>query len=379
MIFILALVGGFFLFLMILAAREGGLGFPWVEFYLRGRESGFKFSEINVLRRAALDNGMKEPAALYWSQRQLDRCIRGTLTRLRARGELEDPLVTQFIQKLFDFRKRMEFSQPKYRTGLRSSRNMMKGQRVRIPLPGIGVFESQVVENMRRHLAITYPSAKQRLPPGHSWRNLKIDVFFWRAEDAEYYFETQVIADLYDRKDPLLHIAHSDNLIRAQKRGSVRLVLSFPVSLYPLRSIDAANEIIETQQGYKGRMIDLSEDGFAVKVGGRAKAGLPVKIQLALGEEFIVMCGTVRNVSYNQKANQSVLHAQAVKPSARMRISILTQVYGIFSADEAQRSAAEDVAAGKAPPTGDEAPAEDSSGGENGLSWDIDPDKDKNS
>ena len=377
MIIVLIIIGCFFLVLMILVARGGGLGFPWVEFYLRGKESGFKFSEINVLRRVAVDNDMKEPAALYWSQRQLDRCIRGTITRLRARGEMDDPDSTRFLQKLFDFRKQVEFNQPKYRTGLRSSRNMVKGQRVRIPIPGVGVFDSQVIENMRRYLAISYPRARQRLPAGHSWRNLKIDVFFWRMEDAEYYFETQVLEDFYDKKDPVLHIAHSDNLIRAQKRGSVRLGLSLPVSLYPLRNIEAANEIIETRQGFRGRMIDLSEDGFAVKVGGKAKANLPVKIQLSLGEEFIVMCGTVKNVTYDQKTNQSVLHAQATKISAKMRISVLTQVYGIFSGSRAApRSAAEDIAAVE------ETPAEDvsedtASASEDGLAWDLAVDKDE--
>ncbi|MDR1932029.1 MAG: PilZ domain-containing protein [Spirochaetales bacterium] len=360
------ILGCIVFFLMILVMRGGGLGFPWVEFYLRGKESGFGFGEINVLRKVALENRMKDPAALYWSIRQLDRCIRGSILRIRSRGKLDDLESTRFLQKLFNFRKQVEFNQPKYRSGLRSSRNMLKGQKVRIPIPGVGVFESQVVENMRQYITLAHPRGTNRLPPGHSWRNMKIDVFFWRVEDAEYYFETQVIEDLYDKKEPALHIAHSDNLIRAQKRGSVRLNISQPVSLYPLRGIEAANEIIETRQGYKGRMIDLSEDGFAVRVGGKAKAGIPVKIQLALGDDFIIMCGTVRNVTYNQKVNQSALHAQAVKPSDKMRISILTQVYGIFSAqDIPEKSAAEDVAAGEQNPDAGQKTQNDG-----GLSWD---------
>ena len=375
MIVFLAIIGCVFLALMILFAKEGGLGFPWVEFYLRGMESGFKFSEINVLRRVARENNMKEPAALYWSQRQLDRCIKGTILKLRTRGEMDDPRSLRFLQKLFDFRKQVELSQPKYRSGLRSSRNMAKGQKVRIPIPGIGVFESQVVENMRRYIALAYPRNK-RLPVGRRWQNLKIDVFFWRAEDAEYYFETQVITDNYDKKDPTLHIAHSDNLIRAQKRASVRLGLALPVSLFPLRSIEAANEFIETRQGYRGKMIDLSEDGFAVRVGGKANANMPIKIQLALGEDYIVMCGLVRNVTYNQKTNQSSLHAQATRPSDKMRIAILSQVYGIFSSAAPLRSAAEDVAGvSEAPP--EEASQESSSASvsDEGLSWDLSANK----
>ena len=346
MVAIIVILGCVFLALMIFVVRGGGLGFPWVEFYLRGKESGFGFGEINVLRKVALDNGMKEPAALYWSQRQLDRCIRGTITRMRARGEIDAPDSLFFLLKLFNFRKQVEFNQPKYRTGLRSTRYMARGQVVRIPIPGIGLFDSTVVENMRRYLSISYPRARTRFPPGHTWRNQKIEVFFWRAEDAEYYFETQVLEDFFDKKDPVLHISHSDKLIRAQKRGSVRLGLSLPVSLFPLRSIDAANETIETRQGFKGRMIDLSEDGFAAKVGGKAKAGLPVKIQLTLGEEVIVMCGVVKTVNYNPKTNQTTLHAQAGRLSPRMRVSILSHVYGIFSEVRTPRSVAEDIAAG---------------------------------
>lgn len=374
MTIILAIIGCAFLFLMLLAAK-GGLGFPWVEFYVRGKESGFKFSEINVLRKVAVAGRMKEPAALYWSQRQLDRAIAGAITRGRRQGNMDSPKTIIFLQKLFDFRKLVEFNQPKYRTGLRSSRNMAKGQKVRIPLPGIGVFETEVIANMRRQISLAYPKGAKRLPAGHSWQNLKIDVFFWRAEDAEYFFKTQVIADEYDKKIPMLQIAHSDNLIRAQKRGSVRLSISLPVSLYPLRGIEAANEFIETREGYRGRMIDLSEDGFAVRVGGRSKAGLPIKIQLALGEEFIVMCGTVKTVTYQQKINQSVLHAQASKPSAKMKIAILTQVYGIFSGMP-EISAAEEVAGVEAEPQ-TEAETGESSAGEGGLSWDIAADEGK--
>jgi c-di-GMP-binding flagellar brake protein YcgR len=369
---VFAIIGCAILFLMILAAKSG-LGFPWVEFYVRGKESGFKFSEINVLRKVAVESRMKEPAALYWSQRQLDRCIAGAITRSRAQGNMDAPGTINFLQKLFDFRKRVEFNQPKYRTGLRSSRNMTKGQKVRIPLSGIGVFESVVVENIRHHISLSYPKGAKRLPPGHSWLNLKIDVFFWRAEDAEYYFETSVLTDNYDKKIPTLSIAHSDNLIRAQKRGSVRLAISLPVSLYPLRSIAAANEFVEARQGYRGRMIDLSEDGFAVKVGGKAKPGMPIKIQLALDEEFILMCGIVKTVTYNQETNQSILHAQASKPSPGMKIAILTQVYGIFSR-KPEISAAEDIAGVKAASPGETGTGEKPAG-EGGLAWDLAGDK----
>jgi len=322
-----------FLVLALLIQRGGGLGFPWVEFYLRGKESGFTFREINLLRQVAVENHLKNPASLFWSERQLDRSIRGTMIRMRAKGTVEEPKSVEFLGKLFDFRKKVEFNQPKYRIGIRSSRDMVPGQRIRIPLDGVGVFDSQVVENMRKYMAVSHPTGSKPLPPGFSWEGQKIQVFFWRQEDAGYTFESKVIGDYMDKQYPILHIAHSEGLLRNQKRGSVRAEISSPANLYPLKTIDQANEVVETSSGYKGRMLDLSEDGFAVIVGGRAKAGLPLKIQFKLAGAVVIMCGIVKGVSFNQKNNQSILHVQAVKPGDTTRINILTYVYGIFRED----------------------------------------------
>ncbi len=328
MVFIIVFIG-LLAGLFFLIQRAGGFGFPWIEFYIRGKESGFKFREINLLRKVAVSNHLKDPTSLYWSVRQLDRCIRATIIRFRARGSMKDENSVHFLSKLFDFRKQVEFSQPKYRIGIRSSRNISPKQRIKIPFAGGGVYESQVVENMRKYLAISYPTGKA-LPPGFSWQGQKIMVHFWRPEDAGYFFESKVIGDYLDKQYPILHIMHSDNLVRNQKRGSIRIPVTFSASLFPLQTIGQANEVREQKGGYRCKMLDLSEDGFAAVVGGKAKAGLPIKLQFPLNDSNIVMCGTVKGVNYSQKSNQSVLHVQAIQPSHSMKIDILTYVYGIF-------------------------------------------------
>jgi c-di-GMP-binding flagellar brake protein YcgR len=320
------IVAGLFLFFVL---RGGGFSFPWLEFYVRGKESGFRLQEINLLRHVAVDNKLKDPASLFWSERVLDRCIRGTIIRFRSRNQMQNPKALDFLNKLFDFRKQVEFSLPKYRVGIRSTRNIPPGQRIRIPFPGAGVYESQIVENMRKYLAIAYPKGKA-LPPGFSWEGQKIQVYFWRPEDAGYYFESKVLGDYLDRKYPILHIAHSDNLIRNQRRGSIRAPFSGAASLYPLKSISQASEVPESSPGYRCKMLDISEDGFAVIVGGQAKAGLPIKVQFELDGEMVVMCGTVKGVTFNQQKKQSILHVQAVKPSIPTKVHILTYVYGLF-------------------------------------------------
>ena len=51
----------------ILVLRAGGFSFPWIQFYVRGKESGFSFGEVNLLRRVAIANKLKNPTSLFWS------------------------------------------------------------------------------------------------------------------------------------------------------------------------------------------------------------------------------------------------------------------------------------------------------------------------
>ncbi|HKK49002.1 MAG TPA: PilZ domain-containing protein [Alkalispirochaeta sp.] len=321
----------------LLILRAGGFRFPWFQFYVRGKESGFSFSEVNLLRRVAIENKLKNPTSLFWSVKTLDRCIRSAIIGFRAAGSENDQKSQEFLNKLFDFRRRVEFDQPKYRLGISSTRSIEPGQTFRIVLEGGGIYISKLVENNRKHLAITYPRGNP-LPHGFSWRDQELKLHFWRKEDAGYFFEAKVLGDYLDRKVPILHLSHSDNLIRAQKRRSVRRTANVPGTLFPLRSIQQANETVETRGGYRCKLIDLSEDGAAMVIGGRAKAGLPVKIQVKINDDFVVLCGTIKSVTFRQKNNASILHLEAKPPSIAMRIRILTFVYGLFSDAESVAS-----------------------------------------
>ncbi|MFP4364016.1 MAG: flagellar brake protein [Spirochaetia bacterium] len=326
LVIIILLIAGAFIALRV----AGGGSFPWLQFYAKGKESGFSFKEINLLRKIAVETKLENPASLFWSIKQLDKCIRGIVLKYRAKGKEHEEPAIGFISKLYEFRKRVEFDLPKYKMGLKSTRSISPGQRLKITFPGVGTFNSQVVENLRKYLAISYPEGK-KLPMGTSWKGQRINIYFWRAEDAGYVFQTKVIEDFFDRQYPILHVAHSDSITRSQKRNSVRVDVSQSAKLFPLKTIDQANEEESTAPGLRCRLVDISEDGAAVLIGGRAKVGLPIKIQTPLGSETIVMSGTVKGVTYDQKRNQSVLHVQAVPPSLPMRNKILAFVYNIFN------------------------------------------------
>ncbi len=314
---------------VVILRRAGGGKFPWIQFYTKGKESGFNFKELNLLRRIAVENRLDNPTSLFWSIKQLDRSIKGVIVRFRAQGTEHDASHAQLISKLFDFRKRVEFDLPRYKLGLKSTRKLPNRQRLTITLPGIGTYKSQIVENLRRYMAISYPEGPV-LPPDFTWKNQKLNVYFWRVDDAGYVFETKVLEDFREQDYPILHIAHSDSLIRSQKRKSIREEVNKAAKVFPLSSIDGAGEEIENRPGLRSRLLDISEDGAAVLVGGRAKVGLPVKVQFTLADEPLAMIGVVKGISYKQSKNQSILHIQAERVSPRTKNKILSYVYNLF-------------------------------------------------
>jgi hypothetical protein len=319
---------------ILLLRRAGGGKFPWLQFYLKGREQGFVFREINLLRRIAVDARLENPTGLFWSMKMLDRALKTVIVQARARSQEQDPAYNILLSKLFELRKRVEFNQPRYKLGIKTSRKLAPNQGLRITLPGLGPFTSKLVENLARYMAVSYPEGP-KLPEGFSWKNQKVGVYFWRAEDAGYFFQTKVLDDYFDRKYPILHVLHSDNLIRTQKRTSVRVETDIAGQLFPIASIDQASEAAEGSPGLRCRVADISEGGAAVLIGGKARVGLPVKLQFPLGTDGeIVLSGVVKGGNFDQKKNRSLLHIQATMPSAPVRNRILTYVYNLFGERE---------------------------------------------
>ncbi len=109
-----------------------------------------------------------------------------------------------------------------------------------------------------------------------------------------------------------------------------------------MHSVAESNETPESGRGLRCRVADLSEGGLAVLIGGKAKVGLPVKVQFTLGDTPVVMSGVVKGLNYDQKKNRSMLHVQASQPSTATSNRILIYVFNLFTEREA-------VSAGKPP------------------------------
>jgi len=306
--------------------KLGGRG--RMEFYSKGMDAGFSLQEINLLWAASQRAELENPPGIYGSVEELDKAINqiAGVKKFSERKGAEPETV--ILKKLFSYRKKVEMGKPKYRSGLKSTRNIAIGQRLTMRADGVGIYSSKVVENEQSYLTITIPVGDP-LPGGFSWRQMKLNVYFWRKEDAGYFFQTRVIDKFYDRHNLHFRIYHSDNILRSQKRRSVRATARISARLYPLKSLEDANQLMESSPGLSCLIIDLSEDGAALKIGGRGKKNMAFKLQFKIRDEIVVLPGVVKRVHYKAKSDESTLHVEFLPPDENTRMILLSYVFDI--------------------------------------------------
>ncbi|MDR2210623.1 MAG: PilZ domain-containing protein [Spirochaetaceae bacterium] len=303
----------------------------WVQFFARGKDAGFSFKEIELLRRLATKTALEDPSSLFWSQSQLDMCIRNMVRSVRLAGG-GDQGTQDFLSKLYDYRKKIEMEKPRIKNGITSTRQIDEGQPLRILVSGQGVFNSSVVKNIGQYLTIARPN-NPKLPISFSWTGLKLSVYFWREDDAGYVFDTEVQDEVFSKGTASLKVGHGESLFRTQKRRSVRVKTHKPAFLYILNG-DEASDNIEVHPGLKCFVEDLSDSGCAVLIGGRAAVGLRIKVQFILDNAPICISGMVRSLDYNEDTNRSLIHIEADPMAVETRNHILGEVFGMLPEED---------------------------------------------
>jgi c-di-GMP-binding flagellar brake protein YcgR len=304
----------------------------WVQFYAKGKDSGFSFKEIELLQRLATKSKLEDPTALFFSSSQLDTCIRDLVKSLRLSGTENEKANQDFLSKLYDFRKKIEMEKPRIKNGISNSRQISDGQNLRVLVKSYGVYKSQVVKNTNNYLAISRP-VNSKLPATFSWQGMKLSVYFWRNEDAGYVFDSEVLDEVFSKGIASLKISHADSLFRTQKRKSIRVKKHKAAFLYPIVNEEDIYKI-EINPGIKCFIEDLSDTGCAITIGGKAQSGLRIKAQFFINNSPVCMSGTVRSVEYKEDLNRSLLHVEADPLPIEIRNQILGEVFGMSPEDE---------------------------------------------
>lgn len=301
--------------------------YSWLEFFAKGKDAGFSFSELQLLRKLAISAELEDPSTLFWSEKQLDRCIGELIKKAEVTGEGRNQETQDFLSKLYEYRKKIEFEHPRYKKGITSSRSIGETQQIKVLVEGVGVFKSQVVANSDRFLTIQKPNIPAQ-KGGFNWQGKRLAIYFWRKDDAGYVFDSYVLDEAMARGVSVLHIAHSDSLFRTQKRRSIRARTHKPAYLY-LPPAEEPPEKVEVKPGLRCIIEDLSDTGCAITIGGKGVEGMRVKVQFEIDGHPVVMNGTVRSVDYDEEKNRSLLHVEALPPSINTRNRILAEVFGV--------------------------------------------------
>jgi c-di-GMP-binding flagellar brake protein YcgR len=326
-IFAAAAVFAFF----IARKNKGKNSISWARFYAKGKEAGFSNANIKLLKSLAQHSGLVYPAALFWSQVQMDRCIKKFIQDIKEKGTEFLPDNQEFLAKLYDFRKKMELNRPIYKNGITSSRYIDELQIVQVVAANIGVFKSRIVSNKAAFISIERPDSSV-LPLNFNWKQKSLLVYFWRKSDAGYCFETNVIDETFVNDPPLLTLSHSDNLIRTQSRKSLRVKIHRAAILYRIED-SAASSKPEVTPGLKCYLEDISDCGCAVTVGGTAPSGFRVIVQFIIDKTPLSISGVVRSVDYNKTKKTSTLHIESDLIPMNVKNKIFSVMFGMLIDD----------------------------------------------
>ncbi|HAH62237.1 MAG TPA: hypothetical protein DCL73_09100, partial [Treponema sp.] len=248
-----------------------------IHFFLTGFDSKFTFSEIRLLWKTAEVCNIKQPLSLYWSLPSLTGCISQIKSDADKKNKLNSPDSQRLLAKLYSYRTKIEKEADK-KKGIESTHSLAMEQRLRIILPGKGVFFSRIVNNARE-LTISVPTQKGMIPvEGKDWIGKTISVYLWRKGDAMYVFDTTVQGEGLFLGKPSLYLRHTDKLLRTQKRNSVRAKCRIYASLFIIRDRVIDYNAVETGQGYRCLMEDISESGAMVRIGGKGVPNIQMKL-----------------------------------------------------------------------------------------------------
>ncbi len=305
-----------------------------IHFFASGNQNGFKLGEINLLWKLAQECSLEEPDSLYISVPTLNRAITNYITAARENGTEETEKVQTFLTKLYDYRTKINLDHEN-KKGIESTKYLDNGQRLRIILPGSGVFKSVILNN-GYELTIKLPTQDNIIKvQGENWINRDISVYLWRKGDANYVFDTRVTNSGVFQGQAVLYLAQTNDLLRTQKRRSVRSECNLSAHMFFLQPDERDfNEISDESTGYRCLLEDISEDGAMIRIGGMGKVDSQIKLQFKIGENLIMMFGIVRAVEYNKKFNQSRLHFECIHLEQEMKNRILSFVYNILPPEE---------------------------------------------
>lgn len=303
-----------------------------IQFTVNGLDSKFSFRETKLLWQVSKICHLQDPNSLYYSLPSLTKCMNEINTIINDKGP-NALKMQELMTKLFNFRTKIQ-NEADEKKGLDSSMDLDNGQRLRIILPGKGVFVSEIVNN-GSDITILMPKQNDMIPiPADEWVGKTVSVYLWRHGDARYVFDTVVNSQCIFLGKLCLRLRHSYNLLRTQKRHAVRAKCSIYADLYILNKPNINYSAVESAKGFRCLLEDISESGALIRIGGKGKQNMRIKLQFNINNKLVLMFGVVRTVEYNEEINQTRLHFECIHIDPAMKHEVLSYVYNMLPASD---------------------------------------------
>ncbi|MGI5172321.1 PilZ domain-containing protein [Treponema sp. OMZ 840] len=305
---------------------------PRIKFFTSGFDAGFTFGEIRSVWSVVNAVKPEDPCAFFDSVPLMDRTIGIILRKAEKNNTSKSEKVQSLLNRLYACRTKLELD-PNSKRGIKDTRYITKGQKLRLLVRGVGVFYAHVMQNGRQ-LIISLPLENGELTvSGEKWVGKKVVVYFHRQDDAFYIFDTVVTKALLFNGRNALSLAHSYSLLRSQKRKSVRCDCFIHALLFLGARKKEERLIPERSGGLKCILEDISEDGALIRIRGKGKAGIIIKLQFQLEGKRVIMYGVSKFVEYDKDNEESHIHFQCLQTTPWFRNTILGYVYKILPHD----------------------------------------------
>lgn len=304
-----------------------------INFYVTGLDSKFSLSDLSLLWSVAQICELENPTSLFFSMAALSKCMTQINTKASINGTTNDSRTQQLLTKLYNYRTKLQ-NESDDKKGIDNTKALERGQKLRIIFPGKGVFVSEVLNN-GKEMIISVPRQKDLIPiTAEDWVGKVINVYLWRKGDARYVFDTTVTGHGLFIGESSLSLKQSNNLIRTQKRKAVRAKCDIKAQLFIIKSDVVDYNTIQTKDGYKCLVEDISEAGALIRIGGKGVSNVQVSLQFTIQNMLIVMYGVIRTAEYDEQNNQSLLHFECVHIEQDMKNQVLSYVYNTMSQAE---------------------------------------------
>lgn len=322
------------LFAIIIYINDGAFSLSGADFLARGREAGLNTKEIKVLKKTADVLNLEKPLLILGSIDNVNKAI-SAVDRMLEESNYRNSELAELLDDLYSYRRKIELQKAERRHSISSSREIEVGQIVKVSSgPAQNPYVGCVTDNNSECLKIDFSKDNNMVQGNYEG---SINIYFWKKNDAGYYFESLLLEGSYNNK---WKVAHSNNLIRNQKRQDVRVDVEFSGYIYHITDISKRNNKCEGFCGTLVQIENLSEGGAGLLIQGRVERGSPIKIEFKLLGKVVVICGIIKDANYMKNQNCSSVRVKFIEPHIEM-ISIVRSF--IFNINKEQDRLKDDI------------------------------------